>query len=35
LSNDTVDTLTNRVDEALYEAKRGGRDKVVVKVTTS
>ena len=29
-SNDTLDTLCVRVDEALYDAKQSGKNKVVV-----
>lgn len=31
MQNDTVDSLLNRVDEALYEAKQTGRNKVCCK----
>ena len=29
--NDTIDTLLKRVDEALYEAKAGGKNKIAVR----
>ena len=29
--NDTIDTLLKRVDDALYEAKAGGKNKIAVR----